>query len=39
MATKYPLVFTKEEREWLEEFTRRGRNSAANYTGKGIVTL
>jgi hypothetical protein len=29
MATKYTVVFTKEEREWLEEFTRRGRNSAA----------
>ena len=29
MATKYTIVFTREEREWLEEFTRRGRNSAA----------
>lgn len=28
MATKYTIIFTKEEREWLEEFTRRGRNSA-----------
>lgn len=29
MATKYTVVFTREEREWLEEFTHRGRNSAA----------
>lgn len=29
MATKYTVVFTREEREWLEEFTHRGRNSAS----------
>lgn len=29
MATKYTVIFTREEREWLGEFTRRGRNSAA----------
>lgn len=29
MATKYTVVFTSEERAWLEEMTKRGRNSAA----------
>lgn len=29
MATKYTVIFTNEEREWLEEMTKRGRNSAA----------
>lgn len=29
MATKYTVVLTREEREWLEEMTRRGRYSAS----------
>ena len=29
MATKYTVVFTREERQWLEEMTKRGRSNAA----------
>lgn len=37
MTTKYTVIFTGEEREWLEEFTYRGRTKGS--TGKAIAAV